>query len=227
MAIDRSFRVLNLYDVLTDLIPGVTFIAALMLVVPVETFIVIDTAPAILVVGIVGYICGHLIQFARSKLYEHCPWIPDPRNFKRIAFQLSMNGRGRTDLGNIGEIDRAFLPLCREQFDLSDDFSDWDTLFRMVITYLETRPESRAVRFQAIHSFCWSMAMASFLVAIAAIVGLLASPALPTRPTNVLFGTLVFGLALAYGFERRRQEFNRVFVEYIISDFYVSQHRNK
>lgn len=222
MSVGRPLSALNFYDVLTDLIPGVTFFGGLALLLRPETVMGWNLGVVLAVITIGGYVAGHVLQSARSKIWG------TPDLFQRVARDLH-DGESETDLGRVSEVEAEFLSRCREQFALTDGFTDWSTLFRLVVSYLETQPERRALRFQALHSFYWSMAAAFFglaLLAAGATSATLAAHIGVLRPPEATAGVLLVGGVLGVVFELRRREFQRHFVRYLIVDFHVATSRN-
>lgn len=222
MAVDRPLNVLNLYDVLTDFVPGVTVIGALAVLFRVETLATPNLGTLLAGIAVGGYVVGHLLQSARSRIWG------TPDLFQRVASSLHA-GAEETPLGTVSDVEAAFLDHCRERFNLGEDFEDWSQLFRLVVSELETQPERRALRFQALHSFYWSMAVAS--AAIALLAGGAGVMAVGTdnglvRSPGIAAGVLVASLVVAVVFELRRRAFQRHFVRYLITDIHVAMTRD-
>lgn len=222
MSVDRPLSSLNLYDVLTDLIPGVTFVGAVAFLIRFEEIEVLDLGAMIALIAVGGYVSGHILQSARSKVWG------TPDLFQRVVSSLD-DGAETTPLGDVTDVEASFLNRCRQEFELDDDFKDWLQLFKLLMSYLETRPEQRALRFQALHSFYWSMAAAFgsiSLLALGSIVAIkIANPEL-LRSIETLSGVLLVSIFLTAVFEFRRREFQRHFIRYLIIDFHVATTRN-
>ena len=222
MSVDRPLSALNLYDVLTDLIPGIAFVGSIVFLVRIEDIEALDLAVLIAFIAVGGYVAGHVLQSARSWIWG------TPDLFQRTASTL-YDGADETELGEISPIESEFLNRCRERFDLDDEFDDWTQLFRLVMSYLETQPERRALRFQALHSFYWSMAAAFggiAVLAVAAAGAVVIAEVELLRSIEVLLVVLGVSTALLLVFEFRRRKFQHHFIQYLITDFYVATTRD-
>lgn len=222
MSVNRSLSALNLYDVLTDLIPGVTFVGALAFLIRVEDIETLDAGLLITVTAVGGYVVGHAIQSIRSEVWG------TPDLFQRTVSALH-DGAGETPLGEVSDVESQFLERCREQFDLEAGFQNWSQLFRLVMSYLETQSEQRALRFQALHSFYWSMAAAFGGIALLTIGAAVANVAVEVdllRSISTLVGVFVVSSLLAAVFEHRRRGFQKHFVRYIITDIFLATSRD-
>lgn len=222
MSFDSPLSALNLYDVLTDLIPGVTFVGSLAFLVRIEDIQALDLGMLVALIAVGGYVAGHVLQSVRSKIWG------TPDLFQRTASAL-YDGGDETPLGGVSDVEAQFLNRCRQQFDLDEEFEDWTQLFRLVISYLETQPERRALRFQALHSFYWSLTAAFggiALLAVVATVTIAITEVELLRSIDVLVVTVGVSTVLTRVFESRRQKFQRHFVQYLITDFHVTTSRD-
>lgn len=214
MSVSRSFRVLNLYDVFTNLVPG-----AVLLLILVTAFNVDTTGhSAGLVLAaftVLSLVLGHAVQALASY------WDGTPTLFKR-TIQAAKDDENVSTAITITDVERRFWPLCKRTFDLNDDFAHYRRLIQLVLAYLETTPQTRALRFQVIHSFCRSLWTVSKLAVIVAIISIgvefLGFMNMASYPVLLAIGGS--GGVGWYTFSTRKKEFNKRFVEYLICDFY-------
>jgi hypothetical protein len=242
MAIARALRSLQIYDILANLVPGVVVLIVIGVAVPVECYLG-EVPSSILVTGviIVGFVSGHVIQALASRLNG------EPRLFGLLVAELRetepydpegtlelLPDRAREWLGfkrtpvtkiSITEVEKAFWPMAKAQFDLSEEFRNYGRLMQLVLSYLETVPTTRALRFQSIHSFHRSMWAVCFLsVALVSTVGIsgyLNLVEIRSWPILALLGVCsALGIWI---FGKRKEKFNRKVVEYTVIDFYTAQ----
>lgn len=220
MAVARTFRALELYDVLANLIPGAVLVLASTAVIEVENYFNFSSGTvAVGVFLISSLVLGHVIQALASELDG------TPTLFGDII-EAVKEGTEPDDLSvNITHVEESIWPLIRRKFDLPHDFDDHGEIFRLLLSYIETTPTTRALRFQAIHSFhrsMWAMWYSVVILAPLALlldcVGLLAARSWPV----IALATFV-GFCGIYIFNSRKEKFNRMFIEYAIADFYVDQ----
>lgn len=110
-------------------------------------------------------------------------------------------------------------------FGLPDDYDNYGELFRILLSNLETRPASLALRFQALYSFHRSMVVAMALAAIIGVAGVILGHlnVIPLRSQLVALGTIAISGILTLVFYARREKFEKAFVRYVILDFYQDQ----
>ncbi len=217
MAITRSFRVLGLYDVLTNLIPGAVLLLAVSIALGVSTGGQ-KTGIIIAIFAVLSFIAGHIVQAVASR------WEGQPTLFGDTVAVA----RGEEDVSTsitITEVEKKFWPLCVRTFDLDEEFENYGKLIRLVLSHLETVSKTRALRFQAIHSFHRSMWAVSWLIVlIAVVIGVIKCSGLLEATTYlVLGGELVLGVIGGVVFGRRKEKFNKRFIEYLIADFYADR----
>lgn len=225
MAIERSLQTLDLYDLLTDLIPGAVLLLFGYLVVDTGN-VLTDEASSIVALGaIVGaFVFGHVIQWARN----WCLW-QQPR-----AFQHTMNAvRAEKGDGDGCECsDRALdvIPMYKAFLDDVDDYFDLEDpgdteRFKLVLSYLETRPSTRTSRFQSLYSFHRSMYVASIFGVLLALIALLLScqDVGLFRPDEILISTGAVAFVFALATRSRRDKFEKVFVSYAIREYHMER----
>ena len=219
MGVARAFRSLELYDILANLVPGSVLVIFIGVVFGIETYIPLPTGAVTLgVFLIIALTSGHIIQFVASRL-EGTPTL----------FGTVVRASKREDIDDvpipITHIEEAFWPLMEQKFALPEDFDDYGEMLRLLMSYVETTPATRALRFQALHSFHRSMWAVWYLGAGLAIVGtaLKLFDFIIVRSWPVLGISLIGALAGIRIFRIRKEKFNRLFIQYAIVDFYTDQ----
>lgn len=225
MAIARTFSTLNLYDLLANLIPGITLTFVFIVLYPTNWGgINLSSSSGIFVGSVVvfGFVVGHVIQALGSKLDGI---ITKLRFDGDRMFQRTMNSIENDDeyspIGKITHIEQSFWWLAKTQFGLTDDFPKSARLLQLVLSYLETRPATRALRFQAIHTFHRSMWVASLLSFLFAAIAGLANHCGWIRTNLITIVIVVIGSLLGmWVFYTRKNKFERSFVKYVFLDYY-------
>jgi len=214
--IARSLSALRLYDVLANLVPGVVLIVALLAVFQIQ----IPTPRVGLILGItaiLALVVGHIIQYLASRLDG------TPHLFGDVIKAAQGQSSGDDLPISLTYIEQNAWPMMQERFDLPEGFEDYGALFRLLLSYVESTPATRALRFQAIHTLHRSLWATGILLVAVAIVGLLLNQVLPTlaRGCIVSAAVLISGCLMLFVFGRRKEKFNRLFVQYAIADFYA------
>ena len=242
MAIARTFQSLQIYDILANLLPGTMLLIVLITTVQIEEYLGnMSSTLLVAVFLIVGFIIGHIVQAVASQLNG------PPRLFGLVVAELrgvepynpsgsfeflpqqmrGWMGLRRSTLSDLSitEVEERFWPIAKEEFDLTEEFEHHGRLMQLVLSYLETVPATRALRFQSVHTFhrsMWGMWYLSVVlvttVGVASYFNLIlsrGSVVLTIMAILSLFGILVFG--------QRKEKFNEKVVEYAIIDFYTQQ----
>lgn len=219
MSISRSFRALELYDVLTNLVPGAVLLLAISAIFRVEEYIRFSTsafaAGAFLVSALVF---GHFIQVIASELDGTPTLFGD---VIRIGQGEDIDGVEIT----VTSVEEAIWPLMKRKFAIPDDYKDYGNLFRLLLSYIETTPATRALRFQALHAFHRSMWAVGFVVLVLTLTAILLKwmNVVAVRSWPIL-GLTVTGSFVGIGvFRRRKEKMNRRFIQYAMADFYIDQ----
>lgn len=218
MALARSFRALGFYDVITNLVPGALWTGALILLLPIDELI--QGLPSGVVVGgflSLAYVTGHLLQALGS-------WADSPTTFGDTLTAIQNEAPSTAPI-TVTHIENSFLTLCEQQFSLPPDFKHYGKLLKMVLSYLETTPYTRALRFQSVYSFHRSMWAASWslLIVLAILCGLSALGHSLLPSTTVTGGITIAALVGVAVFWNRKNKFDKTFVKYLFVDFYNSQ----
>lgn len=213
MSVGQPFRVLNLYDVLTNLIPGVVIIGS-----PYIYYDLEFSLETVFTILIAGYLAGHAVQFLRTL-------IQTPSTFQETMEIVKEGTASESPLGKVTTVQKEFVEICWEEFDLDETYNSYGELFKMLLSYLETVPASRALRFQAIYSFNRSMVISLVITAAIAIIAILLDlfGILYTESIFKVFGILIGSLIGCVVFHIRTEEFEKDFVRYVILDFYQDQ----
>lgn len=214
MPLARQLSVLSLYDILTDLIPGATVLLFAFIVFPLEST-VMTTSNALLVFSLLlgSLIVGHLVQWLRGEFGKQ------PGEFQRQMEAV------RNDGDEVNSIQETFLQQTNDYFDIDDKFDDGER-FRLVLSYLEASPSVRALRFQSIYSFYRSLFVAALLGVGFSIVALILCCFQVNsflRESQYILFNGVFAALLAYACRERRNKFEKVFVGYVVREFYAER----
>lgn len=214
MPLARQLTVLDIYDVLTDLVPGATVLLFVFILFPVESTELMNSNALLVFTLLLGsLITGHVLQWLRGEVGRQ------PGEFQRKMDAVRKDGDG----GN--SIQEDFLHLTNDYFDINSDFDDGER-FRLVLSYLETQPPVRALRFQSVYSFHRSLVIAS-VIGVALSIAALGLHAIQANPTvrNLPYVLLAGGSAtlLTFVSRERRDKFEGIFVDYAIREFYIEQ----
>jgi hypothetical protein len=218
MALARSFRALGFYDVITNLVPGALWTGALILLLPVNGLI--QGLPSGVVVGgflALAYVTGHLLQALGS-------WADSPTTFGDTLTAIQNDTLATAPI-IVTHVEKSFLTLCEEQFALPSDFDHHGKLLKMVLSYLETTPYTRALRFQSVYSFHRSMWAASWsLLVVLVVLGGISALGHSSLPSvTVTGGVTIAALVGVAIFWNRKNKFDKTFVKYLFVDFYNTQ----
>lgn len=228
MAIGRALSILNLYDLLANLIPGMAWAIVLVVLFPVDWFGLSPTgAPGTFVAAVIifGYTGGHMLQWAGSDLDKRLRKRDhDGKDLFSRTMEAVEGGDEDSPIGKVTDVEESFFDLAKEQFDLPDDFPKSSKVLLLVLSYLETRPATRASRFQAIHTFhrsLWAGAIFSFGSAVLAVILM----ALGWVDNGwITPGLILLGSALSiHIFSKRKNKFERTYLRYVFLDFYQDQ----
>lgn len=141
---------------------------------------------------------------------------------------MAMDNNEESPIGDLTHVEESFEDLAKSRFDLPDNFSNNSKLLLLVLSYLEGRPAKRTFRFQAIHTFhrsLWAgsiLSIASAIIAMGMIeLGWIANT--QPAPSLILLGSLVS----TYIFYRRKNKFEKTFLQYVFLDFYQDRKTDK
>jgi hypothetical protein len=239
MAISRSFRVLSLYDIVANLLPGALVPVVTVVLFP-WVFSGIGSSGGLAVGGfvIISYVSGLVLQAIGS-------WRDHPTTFSKTLDAACGSNSDDSPI-KVTHVEESFWPLSKRAFSLPDDFENKGRLFKLVLSYLETTPTNRALRFQALYSLYRSIWVAAWVTVVFTLIkvvltifgiisqancigpilsiqfGFLAQyPALPSTyvcSVDLLVGVLAVGGVFVFG--NRKEHFDKVFIKYVFIDFY-------
>ena len=215
MSVSRTFSSFGLYDLLSNIIPGATVlitIAALFW--PTADGGGNSTTPTLVIGIVLAFVVGRAVQAIASHF-------DDPRLFGETVDAI--RGKSMNDPYELTEIEENFWEQCKKRFDLSDNFDSNERLIKMILGYLETTPETRALKFQAIWTFCRNMYMVGWITLALSFISLvicsLSATSTPSCWLRLL--AVVIGLAEIGIFHHEKERFNEIFVKYIFTDFHI------
>ena len=163
-------------------------------------------------------VLGHVIQVVASELDG------TPSLFGEVIRATQEDTADEPAIA-ITHIEESIWPLMKRKFALPNDFDDYGAAFRLLLSHIETTPATRALRFQALHSFHRSMWVVGYMAAALTLVGIALKwwglPAIRSWPIlGMAFGGSVTGILV---FRYRKQKMNKLFIQYAIADFYSDQ----
>ncbi len=220
MSVARTFRVLELFDVLSNLIPG-----GILILTPYVLFstrgLEDKVNPVVLFAAflLLAYVFGHIVQYIASRVLD------TPTLFQStIEDVISDSDDSRI---SVSEVEGRFWEYCKSHFELSEDFDDYEKVLQLILSYLETTPATRALRFQALYSFSRNMYIVS-VVGIVASTAALAGDAIGlahARSVSLAILVLLLSVVMLLVFRERAKKFEKKFIEYTIFDFYNTKDR--
>lgn len=213
MSVAQTVGRLHLFDILAALIPGAVLLTIFSVVFTGDFFdVLVGNAGVFLVFS---YVFGNGIQEGMTLVANA------PQHFEILMEDVVSENSRNPDIA-VTEIEEGFLDLCLDEFELRDDFDDYDRLFDMLLSYLDTKPASRGLRFQALFSFYWAMEFVSYLAVLVGTLALVASHVRPAMTIGQLqiLTVILFSVMGIFVFRARRASFGEDFVEYVIADFY-------
>lgn len=217
MAFGRSLSSLQLYDVLANLVPGAVILLSLIaLFSPGFSYIQGFSFLSAGILAVVSLVAGHVIQYVASQ------WAGTPHLFGDIIEAVKEDNPGLAD-ARVTHIEQMAWPMMRKRFDLPEGFEDYGALFRLLLSYVESTPASRALRFQALHSLHRSLWATGRLMSLFALISIVIWQFSPSyvRGLEVSISVLAIGLLFTVVFESRKNKFSKKFVQYAIADFYA------
>lgn len=229
MVTDQGIKNINVYDIFANIVPGLAFILGL--VVPFEVASSLHaifgsstsirfTIGQLLLLIAVAFIVGQLLQAFGSRF-------DGDHGFGNYVRKL--RGEGVTTRYEITEFDESFWHLCKHEFDLSDDFDAYDRLFNAVYSFLEESNRNRALRMQALYLFSRGIRVAAIFLALlyAAVAISLYYEYIPqdlliyVRQQRAILVGIVLSLVIARVANLEREEFERDWLEYTVTEFYL------
>ena len=261
MPIRQGIRSLPLYDILATLLPGSAFLLGLIWL----SGINIGDASgafvaAFLVVG--GYISGTVLRWL-GREFEGTPVLFS--NSRKLAAGIIdedeirkreprwpgkwfsglpiYENKATSDLSRIETtvIEESLDEITVEKFNISHSELNSGRLLQLILSHLETTPYSRAVRFQAIHSFqrnTWAAVVLLFFTSILVSANKIAwmifnlprefvLPGTNLPNWGVILFSLISFLIIALVFGGLKIKTNEVFIQYVFDDMYLAYYDDK
>ncbi len=226
---NQGIKTINLYDIFANIVPGVYLLMGLYVGVhPTKLVELFYTQPVTVPVGLplflsiitVAFVVGQLLQLGGG-VYD------DDHGFNNLMNHIR-GGDGPCRY-EISEIEDGFWEMCLREFDLTDEFESHDTLFNLLLSYVESSGRSRALRLQALYLFVRGVFVASAvllsLYGIASI-GLffeywpdIVSDLL--RPLAVNLSYVGATVILTLLTDRSRRGLERDWIEYTVTEAYL------
>ena len=129
MGVARTFRPLEFYDILANLIPGTTILLAVAGIIEVEKYVQISGGIIVGVCLIVGFISGHVVQAVASQLDG------TPTLFGAVV-RVS-KGEEVDDVPiPITHVEELIWPLMKRKFALPEEFENYGEMFRLLLSYI-------------------------------------------------------------------------------------------
>lgn len=120
----------------------------------------------------------------------------------------------------VDDIDLDFYNKCRYEYRLPSDFTGWDRLFKLVLTDLEGRSHSRALRLQALYLGLRGMVVSISILGIY-FMSLLIFDGPVEISENIIIILAVISLISAVLSFIRQKEFRNSVLKYIIAEFCI------
>lgn len=227
MVTGQEFGRFNIYDVFSTFLPGsILIIGVAAPLTGLDTLFVDLSVGGILVLIILSFGAGLGIQAIASSMSSASSGfsahmdrvLPDDENEE---------GSGDTQQDSpieISSIDYDFYQKCKYEYNLSADFSSWDRLFKLVLTDLEGRAQTRALRMQALYLGMRGMVITTVLLAGYFSLILLFEHCgliqlrLPSLDIGLLTLVSLCSALLAWD---RQEEFRNDMIQYMIGDFCI------
>jgi hypothetical protein len=153
MVAEHGIRSFNLYDLYANVLPGLLLIFGLVLplkIVPTLRLILgADVSPEfgiayLLLLLALAYLAGHILQAIGGRV--------DADHGIDHLFQTIINGNNYSRIP-LTEVDHSLWEKCKTEFDISDEFNQYERVWKMILAYLEAAGRSRALRLQALYLF--------------------------------------------------------------------------
>jgi hypothetical protein len=232
---NQGIKTINLYDIFANIVPGVYFLIGLYVGThPTKILDLFFTREVVIPVGLpllllvvaVAFVIGQLLQLGGG-VYD------DDHGFD--ALMRRIRGEDVSCRYNISEVEDRFWEMCRQEFDLSDEFESHETLFNLLLSYVEASGRSRALRLQALYLFVRGVFVAStyltLLYATLVIVLLFDYPLGPLaaviRSIEVNFLYAVLAMALTKLTDRSRAGLEEDWIEYTVVESYLEMLDNR
>lgn len=229
MVADQGIKNVNGYDIFANIIPGLACLLGL--AVPFEVYTSLQaifgsesplsfSVGQILLLIAIAFILGQILQAFGSRFDGDHGFGDYIRNLR---------GEEVSSRYEITEFDESFWPFCKKEFQLSEEFDAYGRLFNAVYSLLEESNRNRALRMQALYLFSRGIRVAAiFLFLLYAAVSIsLYYNYIPVdlleyvRDQRAILPGLVISLVVARVANLERKEFERDWLEYTVTEFYL------
>lgn len=227
MITEQEFGRFNIYDVFSTFLPGsILIIGVTAPLTGLNTLFINLSVGGILLLIILSFGTGLGIQAIASSVSSASNGFSDHMD-RVLPDEENGDGSGNTQqdsLIEISSIDYDFYQKCKYEYNLPADFSSWDRLFKLVLTDLEGRAQTRALRIQALYLGMRGMVITTILLFSYFLLILLLEHynliQLRLSFINIVILALVslFSAFLAWS---RQEEFRNDMIQYMIGDFCV------
>lgn len=219
MSISNTFTTFTLYDLVSNIIPGSTvLITGTILFLPFAESRVISGGSILAAFVIMSFLFGRAIQAVAS-------YFDDPRMFGDMVDAI--DDRSLKPPFELTEIEESFWENCKSELSLTENFDSNSRLLKAILSYLETKPAARALRFQAIWTFCRNMCTVGWITIAIGFTAFVIYTVIPDLGGSVWVCALVTvaGFIELAVFDNRRNKFNKIFIKYVFIDFYLESNR--
>jgi len=217
MSVARPVTNLNIFDIISNLVPGAIFLSVVGGLFTVEMIIPLDPVATAGVLIFGGYVIGHLFQALGSRLFSEY-------DISDVMIALSDESKSLEELGfSQPDIVNDFEKLVSRRFDLQPSSDFPDVINQLVLSELELKTDSRALRFQIFYYFFRNMVLVSVGSIILALVsvGFIMCGVTGSRHLMLSASVLITSLVTISLFYSRMVRFNQLFVTYAVSEFYA------
>lgn len=217
MSVARPFTNLNIFDIISNLVPGAIFLSVVGGLFTVEMIISLDPVATAGVLIFGGYIIGHVFQALGSRLFSEY-------DISDVITVRSDESKSLEELGfSQPDIVKGFEKLVSHRFGLQPSSDFPDAINQLVLSELELKTDSRALRFQIFYYFFRSMVLVSVGSIILSLisVGFIIFSITGSRHLLLSASILIAALVLIALFYPRMHKFNKLFVTYAVAEFYA------
>ena len=221
----------NIYDIFANIVPGIVFLLGLTFPFKTQQILGNDITSVINVLFfvLISFVVGQVLQLIGG-------WIDKDHNFSRFIEDI-IKKESKSKF-NVTGIDRYFIVLCSDTFNLSKNFNNYNHLFKLLLAYLEHSGRSRALRMQALYLFSRGIWVSSWLLFLWFLVlfislryGYISADSInlinlkmdDLRGEFVILISLVISFIFGYIFNSVRREIEKDWVMYVVIEFYLDR----
>lgn len=219
MSANNSFSSFTLYDLISNIVPGaIVLLTGTILLLPFTQPGLASGGPILTAFVILSFLFGRGIQAVASHF-------DTPQMFGKVVDAIEDDSLESPF--TLTQIEEEFWENCESELSLTKNFNHNGRLMKAILSYLETRPAVRALRFQAIWTFCRNMCVVSWITIGLSFITAIIYAIRPELGGSVWlsFLLLIAGFAELAIFDGRKKKFNKTFIKYIFIDFYVESNR--